>query len=248
MDLIFKALGDPARRAILDRLRKEDGRTLGQLEEMFEMSRFGVMKHLGVLEEAGLITTRREGRFKYHYLNALPLQEVVDRWVEPLIVGPTARSVLDLKAKLEDTSMAQPDFVMSTFIRCSQDALWHALTDAETMAAMHFMATDVRREGNELTYYMGPDQEMLICRETRLEPKTRIEANFEPKWDGPGMPISRYVYLLERQDAYCKLTIEHYGIPEGQEDIADGWARELSGLKTFLETGEIVKFAMEMEA
>ena len=79
MDLIFKALGDPARRALLDSLRQNDGQSLGDLEAQLDMTRFGVMKHLGVLEEAGLITTRREGRFKYHYLNAAPLQEVVDR-------------------------------------------------------------------------------------------------------------------------------------------------------------------------
>jgi len=83
MDAIFKALNDPARRALLDSLRAKDGQTLTELEEQLDMSRFGVMKHLKVLEDAHLITTRKSGRFKHHYLNALPLQEVIDHWIEP---------------------------------------------------------------------------------------------------------------------------------------------------------------------
>ena len=144
MDAIFKALNDPARRDILDSLRREDGQTLGALEAQFEMSRFGVMKHLGVLEGAGLITTKKAGRFKHHYLNALPLQEVIDRWIEPLLAKPAARGLLDLKTQLEGAAkMTRPDFVMQTFIRCKQDALWEALTDASQMARYHFLATRI---------------------------------------------------------------------------------------------------------
>lgn len=242
MDLIFKALGDPARRAILDSLRQKDGQSLGDLEPLFDMSRFGVMKHLGVLEEAGLITTRREGRFKYHYLNAVPLQEVVDRWVEPLIVGPTARGLIDLKNQLEG-QMSKPDFVMSTFIQCTQDALWDALTDAETAAAYNFMAARVERAGNRLIYYTPDGNEMLTCSESKLDPKSRIESTFEPAWEGPGMAKSRFVYLIEPQAAFCKLTVEHYDIPAGQEGVADGWGRTFAGLKTWLETGATVKYS-----
>lgn len=242
MDLIFKALGDPARRTLLDSLRQTDGQTLAQLEPQLDMSRFGVMKHLGVLEEAGLITTRRVGRFKHHYLNAVPLQEVVDRWVEPLVQGPTARGLLDLKTRLEG-QMSKPDFVMSTFINCTQDALWDALTDAETASAYHFMAAKVTRDGNRMIYTLPDGNDMLVCTETKLEPKTRIESTFEPAWEGPDMAQSRFVYLIEPQAAFCKLTLEHYDIPPGQEGVADGWMREMAGLKTFLETGKAVAFS-----
>ena len=128
MDPIFKALNDPTRRALLDALRAKDGQTLTELETHLAMTRFGVMKHLKVLEAATLITTRKEGRFKYHYLNALPLQEVIDRWIEPLLAKPAARAVTSLKSKLEKETPMKPDFVMQTFIRCTQDALWSALT------------------------------------------------------------------------------------------------------------------------
>ena len=248
MDKIFKALNDPARRALLDSLRDKDGQSLSELETLLEMTRFGVMKHLGVLEEAGLITSKKVGRFKYHYLNALPLQEVIDRWIEPLLTKPTARAVLDLKAQLEGTAQmfddapAKPDFMMQTYIRCTQDALWDALTNEKTMAAYHFMATAIERAGETLSYYLPGDELMLVCTETKLEPKSRIESSFEPKWAGPDMAASRYVYLIEVTGAFCKLTLEHYDIPADQGGVADGWARELSGLKTFLETGEVVRF------
>ena len=111
MDAIFKALNDPARRDLLDSLRQRDGQSLSDLEEVLEMSRFGVMKLLKVLEEANLIVARREGRFKYHYLNALPLQDVMDRWAAPFLQRQ-ARAVTELKAKLErDSNMGKPDFM-----------------------------------------------------------------------------------------------------------------------------------------
>ena len=106
MDAIFKALADDTRRLILDVLRERDGQTLQELEESLagqgvEMTRFGVMKHLKVLEAASLVISRKQGRFKYHHLNVVPLQEVIDRWIEPLTQKPLARATLDLKAKLE---------------------------------------------------------------------------------------------------------------------------------------------------
>ncbi len=244
MDLIFKALNDPARRDLLDCLREKDGQSLSDLEPRLDMTRFGVMKHLGVLEEAGLITTRREGRFKYHYLNALPLQEVVDRWIEPLIVGPAARSVLDLKTRLEGQDMSKPDFVMSTFIRCTQDALWDALTDPEQVVQYHFMAT--RAEGHltreDGAIYYVQDNKMLEIRTTKATPKTRLEFEFHPHW-GPDMASSRSVYILEPRKGFMRLTVEHFDIPEGQEGVIDGWERLLSGIKTWLETGEATRYS-----
>jgi DNA-binding transcriptional ArsR family regulator len=106
MDTVFKALSDPCRRAILDLLAERDGRTSGQIEEAvnelgFSLTRFGVMKHLKVLEDARLVIPRRSGRFKHHYLNVIPLQQVVDRWMEPLTQKPMARAMLNLKNSIE---------------------------------------------------------------------------------------------------------------------------------------------------
>jgi len=248
MDAIFKALNDAARRSLLDSLRRKDGQTLSELEEQLEMTRFGVMKHLRVLEDANLIVTRKSGRFKHHFLNALPLQEVIDRWIEPLLAKPRARQVLDLKARLEGTATMteKPDFVMQTFIRTDQDALWDALTDPAQMAASHFMASDVRGDGavGGTVHYLAGDKPMLDTRIISLDPKSRIETTFEPHFFGPGAEASRCVYLIEPQGPICKLTIEHYGIPDGQDGVAEGWARLASSLKSWLETGEPLKAAM----
>ena len=247
MDTIFKSLADPTRRLLLDRLRAKDGQTLQELQDACAMSRFGVMKHLGVLEEAGLIVTHKQGRFKYHYLNAVPLQEAIDRWIEPLIAKPLARGMIDLKQQLEGTNMrdaSPPDLVAQTFIRCDQDALWDALMQADAQAAYNYTAGSVTRAANALIYRFPDDREMLVCRETHVEPKTRIEATFEPKW-APDIPPSRIVYLITPEGDHCKLTVEHYGLTAEVEGIRDGWDRTLAGLKSWLETGEAVRFSSE---
>ena len=247
MDAIFKALNDPARRALLDSLRRKDGQTLTELEEQLEMSRFGVMKHLKVLEDAHLVTTRKHGRFKYHYLNALPLQEMVDRWIDPFL-QPQAKALSFLKTRLE-TRMTKPDFIMSTLIDCSQDALWDALTKGELISAYHFacesVTGDYAEPGDEVNYMFPHGEPMLSNRVISIDPKTRIEMSFHPKWGGDETS-SRCVYLVEPQSSGMKLTVEHYDLPASQTGVADGWMRFMSGLKTYLETGKTHRFSPEM--
>ena len=100
-DLVFKALADPTRRFLLDRLFTRDGRTLTELESELEMTRFGVMKHLRVLEDAGLVVTQRSGREKLHFLNPVPIRLIHDRWIDKYTEGPAA-FLADLKQALED--------------------------------------------------------------------------------------------------------------------------------------------------
>lgn len=99
-DAVFKALADPSRRRLLDLLFDRDGRTLGELEEEFAMSRFGVMKHIRVLEEAGLVVTRKDGRATRHFLNPVPIQLVADRWVDKYR-AERVTALVDLKSALE---------------------------------------------------------------------------------------------------------------------------------------------------
>jgi DNA-binding transcriptional ArsR family regulator len=100
-DRVFKALGDPTRRFLLDRLFERDGRTLTELESELEMTRFGVMKHLRVLEDAGLVVTRRKGREKLHFLNPVPIRLIHDRWVSKY-TEPWAAALSELKTRLEE--------------------------------------------------------------------------------------------------------------------------------------------------
>jgi len=101
MDAVFKALADPTRRQLLDELFARDGQTLTELESQVPMTRFGVMKHLKVLEEANLVTTKRRGREKLHFLNTVPIQLVHDRWVSKY-AEPWAATLSGLKRRLED--------------------------------------------------------------------------------------------------------------------------------------------------
>jgi len=100
-DLVFKALADPTRRHLLDRLHERDGRTLTELESDLEMTRFGVMKHLRVLEEAGLVVARRAGREKHHFLNPVPIRLIHDRWIDKY-TEQRVSALSDLKRQLEE--------------------------------------------------------------------------------------------------------------------------------------------------
>ena len=100
-DLVFKALADPTRRLLLDRLFERDGRTLTELESEVEMTRFGVMKHLRLLEDAGLVVTRKSGREKLHFLNPVPIRQIHDRWIDKFTERQVA-ALVDLKAELEN--------------------------------------------------------------------------------------------------------------------------------------------------
>jgi DNA-binding transcriptional ArsR family regulator len=102
-DLVFKALADPTRRMLLDRLFERDGRTLTELEAQLAMTRFGVMKHLKVLEGAGLVVSRRRGREKLHFLNPVPIRQIHDRWIDKYREREVS-ALLDLKTSLEDTA------------------------------------------------------------------------------------------------------------------------------------------------
>lgn len=250
MDAIFKALADPARLALMDSLRTRDGQTLSELEAQLDMTRFGVMKHLKVLEDTHLIVTRRKGRFKHHYLNAVPLQEAIDHFIDPYRAKPAARAILELKSRLEGATdmqtepKAKPDFVLSTYIRCTQDALWDALTDPDAISAWHFVSPKVTRQGNAFTYLTPEDGTMMVCRTLEVEPKRRIVSTFEPHW-AEGIPASRTVFHLIPEARHMKLVVEHFDLHfpvVPGEGVADGWERWASGLKTYLETGTPARF------
>src|SRR6201998_2048264 len=135
MDDVFRALADPTRRSLLDELFKNDGHTLSALEERLPMTRFGVMKHLKLLEEAGLVVSRRRGREKLHYLNPVPIRLVHDRWVSKYTEAWTA-GLADLKRDLETTV----EKVFEIYIRTSPERLWRAITDPGTRERYQFGA------------------------------------------------------------------------------------------------------------
>src|SRR5689334_21482716 len=127
MDEVFKALADPTRRELLDRLFERDGQSLSALEEHLPMTRFGVMKHLKVLEEAGLVTTKRRGREKLHFLNRVPIRLIHDRWIDKY-TEPWVAMLSGLKQSIEGGPMEK---VYEIYIKTTPERLWQAITDPE---------------------------------------------------------------------------------------------------------------------
>ena len=130
---MFRALADPTRRSLLDELFAEDGQTLGALEDRFSMTRFGVMKHLKQLEEAGLVVTKRRGREKLHFLNPVPIRLVHDRWVSKY-AEPWSAALSGLKHRLENPM----EKVFEIYIRTTPERLWEAITDPEIRSRYNF--------------------------------------------------------------------------------------------------------------
>ena len=133
MDEVFKALADPTRRSLLDELFRADGQTLTELEARLPMTRFGVMKHLKQLEEAGLVVTKRRGREKLHFLNPVPIRLVHDRWVSKY-AEPWAAGLSGLKQELE----RQMEKVFEIYIKTTPERLWEAITDPQIRAKYNF--------------------------------------------------------------------------------------------------------------
>src|SRR6187399_1813462 len=137
MDEVFKALADPTRRSLLDELFERDGQSLSELEQRLPMTRFGVMKHLRVLEQAGLVKTRKRGREKLHFLNPVPIRLVHDRWVSKY-AEPWAAALSGLKHDLEKEKTMEK--VFEIYIKTTPERLWEAITDPEIRAKYNFGA------------------------------------------------------------------------------------------------------------
>src|SRR5476651_218000 len=133
MDEVFKALADPTRRGLLDELFREDGQTLSALEVRLPMTRFGVMKHLKVLEEAGLVVSKRRGREKLHFLNPVPIRLVHDRWVSKYAEA-WAAGLSELKHTLEKTM----EKVFEIYIKTTPERLWNATAATEMRRKYNF--------------------------------------------------------------------------------------------------------------
>src|SRR5262245_50171093 len=134
VDAVFKALADPTRRRLLDMLFRRDGQTLSQLERRLAMTRFGVMKHLRVLEDARLIVTKRRGREKLHFLNVVPIRQVHDRWIDKYR-APVVAMLTGLKKDIEEETMEK---VYEIYIKTTPERLWQAITDPSLRSKYSF--------------------------------------------------------------------------------------------------------------
>ena len=242
---MFRALADPTRRELLDELFCKDGQTLSALEERFAMSRFGVMKHLKVLEEAGLVVTRRRGREKLHFLNPVPIRLVHDRWVSKY-AEPWAAVLSELKTEVETTHRreATMEKVFEIYVRATPERLWEAITDPDIRARYQF---GVRVDSAwtpgaaiALTHANAPgplgEGEVL-----EVDPPRRLVHTMRALWSDEvaGAGFSRVTWEITQVEDSCRLLLTHDELPEGASaEIYGGWPMILSGLKTWLESGE----------
>jgi uncharacterized protein YndB with AHSA1/START domain len=242
MDAVFKALADPTRRSLLDELFEHDGQTLSALEQRLPMTRFGVMKHLRVLEEAGLVVTRRRGREKLHFLNPVPIRLVHDRWVSKY-AEPWAASLSGLKHKLEDRTMEK---VFEIYIKTTPEQLWEAITDSEMRSKYNF-GVGVKSDWTPGSQYesSSPSSTAPLAAGENLEvdPPRRLVQSFRALWgdDVKSEGTSRVTWEIEPVEDSCRLTVIHDQLREGANNqLYGGWPMILSGLKTLLETGELL--------
>ena len=251
---MFRALADGSRRTLLDRLFERDGQTLGELDGALPgMTRFGVMKHLRVLEAAGLVTSRKVGRERHHYLNPVPIRRIHDRWLDRYRAR-AADLLDDLRIHLEAQTMtdsrseagAPPAHVFATFIRATPDAIWRAITESE-FTLQYYYASTVESDwtaGSPYRYRIqgNPAIEGEVLEADRPH---RLVMSFHATWDekvAADSP-SRHTWEIEEiAPGVCRVTVVH-DLLEGRDATAasvlaaDGWPFILSGLKTLLETG-----------
>lgn len=240
MDAIFKALADPVRRKLLDRLNRRDGQTLGQLCERLDMTRFGVMKHLRVLEDARLVVYRRSGRHKLHYLNRVPIRRIHDRWVSRY-TEPMAAALSRLKTALEEP-MSESTLVYEVFIRTTPQKLWRAITEPE-FTRQYFFGTEIRsklKKGEPFLSTSTDGTKMVDGVVLECNPPNKLVHTWRVLWD-PALSdeLSRVSYLIEQVGENCKLTVVHEveSAPRTAAVVQGGWPAVLSSLKSLLETG-----------
>jgi uncharacterized protein YndB with AHSA1/START domain/DNA-binding transcriptional ArsR family regulator len=260
MDAIFRALSDPSRRRLLDKLNERNGQTLRELCSGLEMARQSVSKHLSVLESAGVITTTRRGRERLHYLNVAPINDIAERWISKYDRA-RVHAVADLKHALEDASMERTGFTYVTYIHTTPETLWRALTDPSfTMRYWGMALASDWKVGSPILVQWAPGEPFREAGQVVLEadPYRRLSYRWhtlQPEhanilgWSEETFsaaleePLSTVSFDLEPAGGTVKLTVVHDGFPPDSPilaSICNGWPQILSNLKTLLETDAIL--------
>lgn len=254
MDDVFKALGDPTRRYILDSLHKRSGQTLTELCSQLEMARQSATQHVAVLEGANLVSTVWRGRERLHYLNPVPLQEIQERWIHKF-ERPRLSALSRLKRKAEEDVMSsKPRFVYVTYIQSTQDKVWNALIDADLTAEYwgHSNVSDWevgsrwehrRIDGSGIADVIGTVLEAI--------PPRRLVITFDgPAEQPPGGP-SKVTFEIQSHHEIVRLTVTHENLPDDDalNAASVGWPGVFANLKSLLETGHVLPQApWEMHA
>ncbi|HEX9848461.1 MAG TPA: SRPBCC domain-containing protein [Acidimicrobiia bacterium] len=239
METVFKALAHSTRRDLLDSLFKEDGQTLTSLTVGHDMTRIGVAKHLQLLEEARLVVTWRKGREKLHFLNPVPIRLIHDRWVSKY-TEPWAAGLVGLKGEMEEPM----EKVFEIYIRTTPERLWAGITDPAIRAKYHFGAgVDSAWTSGSKWMLVHPDADGVLAEGENLvvDRPHRLVQTMDVLWseDAEREGTSRVTWEIEPVGDACRLTVIHDQLrDDAPAELYGGWPMILSGLKTWLETGE----------
>jgi uncharacterized protein YndB with AHSA1/START domain/DNA-binding transcriptional ArsR family regulator len=248
-DVVFRALADPTRRLVLDRLREQNGQTLSELCQPLDMARQSATQHLSVLEAANLVTTVRRGREKLHYLNPVPLWEIQERWIEKFEHSRLG-ALSALKRRAEEETMAErPAYVYVTYIEAPPERVWEALIDSE-LTALYWGHSNVsdwqagspwehkRVDGSGIADVVGVVLES--------SPPRRLTLTF----DAPDSPVrpegpSKVTFDIEPYYEIIRLTVTHENLAdeEALQAISVGWPAVCANLKSLIETGRVLSRA-----
>ena len=241
---VFKALADPTRRQLLDRLHERNGQTLGELCSSLAMARQSASQHLAVLEAANLISTSWHGREKVHHLNPVPLHDIQERWIDKF-ERPRLRALSAIRHSAEEQAMTtQPTYVYVTYIKASPEQVWQALTDADLTARYwgHRNESDwqpgstwrhVRTDGSGISDVTGTVIE--------ARPPERLVITFPGSEEQRENP-SQVTLTIESHKQMVRLTVRHEDLPTAAdlEAISGGWPAVMANLKSLLETGDVL--------
>jgi len=263
MDAVFKALADPTRRLLLDRLREHNGQTLGELCERLGMARQSATQHLDILARANLVIVVRRGRERLHYLNPIPIHEIEERWISTF-EQPRLQAIRAIKHQAEEYAMPNqtssvpteeyavtnqvPTYVYATYIRAGAAQVWQALTDADLTARYWGHANVSDWQPGSTWEQRRVDGSGLVGRVIEAEPPTRLVITFEETGDEPPGGPSVVTFLVEPHHDIVRLTVTHENLADQAmlNGISYGWPAVLANLKSLLETGEILPRIWEM--
>ncbi len=252
LDPVFKALADPTRRLLLDRLRHRNGQTLTELCASLEMARQSATQHLDLLVAANLVAVVRQGRERLHYLNPAPIHEMGERWIAAYDASRLA-TISAIKNRAEeyamtDTRTTVPTYVYVTYIRASSEDVWQALTDADLTTRYwgHANVSDWQ-PGSPWEHRRVDGSGAIDVTGTVLEsePPTRLVLTFEDSEEQRANGPSVVTFLVEPHDDIIRLTVTHENLPNSDmlNGISRGWPAVLANLKSLLETGEVLPTA-----
>jgi uncharacterized protein YndB with AHSA1/START domain/DNA-binding transcriptional ArsR family regulator len=244
-DAVFRALADPTRRALLDRLRERSGQTLGELCEPLAMARQSATQHLGLLEAANLISTVRSGREKLHYLNPVPIWAIQERWIDKF-ERPRLRALDAIKRRAEEDTMSdRASYVYVTYIASSPERVWDALTDSELTAQYwgHRNISDWQK-GSAWEHLRVDDSDIADVIGTVLESERprRLTLTFDAPGHLPPEGPSTVSFDIEPYHEIVRLTVTHANLPDDatREAVSAGWPAVCANLKSLLETGRVL--------